>query len=140
MLPPVAEAIELLDWVGPEGTRFAEQVSASTRFIEGAVHRINVNACERNAAARASCIAHYGPTCHVCDFDFARVYGVLAAGFIHVHHFKPLAEIGETYSVNPITDLRPVCANCHAVIHLGGSTRSIDDVRRLIAVAGIRTA
>jgi 5-methylcytosine-specific restriction protein A len=36
------------------------------------------------------------------------------------------------YAVNPITDLRPVCPNCHAVVHLGGCTRSIDEVREML--------
>ena len=29
-------------------------------------------------------------------------------GFIHVHHIKPVSEIGETYQVDPIDDLIPV--------------------------------
>jgi hypothetical protein len=32
--------------------------------------------------------------------------------------------------VDPVADLRPVCPNCHAVIHLGGACRSIDEVRQ----------
>ena len=38
-------------------------------------------------------------------------------GFIHVHHLKPLAQIGEQYELDPINDLRPVCPNCHAMLH-----------------------
>ncbi|SDW13588.1 5-methylcytosine-specific restriction enzyme A [Thiocapsa roseopersicina] len=47
-------------------------------------------------------------------------------------NLTPLSEIGARYAVNPITDLRPVCPNCHAVIHLGGCTRSIDEVREML--------
>ena len=35
-----------------------------------------------------------------------------------VHHLTPLSEIEEEYEVDPINDLRPVCPNCHAIIHL----------------------
>jgi predicted HNH restriction endonuclease len=59
------------------------------------------------------------------------VYGPLAEGFIHVHHVKQLSEIGAEYEVDPVADLRPVCPNCHAVIHLGGECRGIDQVRQL---------
>jgi len=35
-----------------------------------------------------------------------------------VHHLVPISKIGKKYRVDPIKDLRPVCPNCHAVIHL----------------------
>jgi 5-methylcytosine-specific restriction enzyme A len=54
-----------------------------------------VNAYERNPKARKDCIKYYGATCSVCDFNFADKYGNVGAGFIHVHHLKPLAEAGE---------------------------------------------
>jgi len=56
----------------------------------------------------------------------------LAKGFIHVHHLKPLATIGENYEVNPIDDLRPVCPNCHAVIHMRKEPYTIDEVRNML--------
>lgn len=104
-------------------------------YREGAIRKVVVNSHERNPQARKKCIDYYGSTCVVCDFDFAKAYGDIAKGFIHVHHLKALSEIGEQYELNPIEDLRPVCPNCHAVIHLGGGTRTIDDMRRLIKSA-----
>lgn len=98
---------------------------------EGARHTIKVNAYERSAAARLACIEHHGTTCIVCGFDFAVAFGEEFAGFIHVHHVTPLSKINARYKVNPQTDLVPVCANCHAVIHYGGKTRSIEAVRKL---------
>jgi len=29
----------------------------------------------------------------------------------------PLSEVGEAYALDPINDLRPVCPNCHAMLH-----------------------
>ncbi|RYE70422.1 MAG: hypothetical protein EOO81_07890 [Oxalobacteraceae bacterium] len=43
--------------------------------------------------------------------------GELGKAFIHVHHIKPLAEIKDEYVVNPVLDLVPLCANCHAMVH-----------------------
>jgi len=101
-------------------------------FIEGTTRRVFVNAYERNPRARAACIAHYRPVCMVCECDFGAMYGEIAEGFVHVHHLKPLSEIGEEYVVDPIKDLRPVCPNCHAVIHLRGECRTINEVRELL--------
>jgi 5-methylcytosine-specific restriction endonuclease McrA len=111
-----------------------DELDASISIREGAKYQVTVNAYERNPVARSRCVTHYGPTCVVCGFNFGVVYGPLAEGFIHVHHVKPLSEIGEEYEVDPIADLRPVCPNCHAVIHLGGDSRSIDQVKQLFAI------
>lgn len=101
-------------------------------FLEGSLRKVVVNSYERSPQARRKCLNYYGAVCVICDFDFAKVYGDIAQGFIHVHHLKPLSEIGEQYELDPIADLRPICPNCHAVIHLGGETRSIDEVRGLL--------
>jgi predicted HNH restriction endonuclease len=69
----------------------------------------------------------------VCGFNFAEKYGAIAAGIIHVHHLTPLAEIGDTYEVDPIEDLRPVCPNCHVVIHKHNPPFTIEKVQGFIA-------
>jgi hypothetical protein len=111
----------------------AEEISQGLHLSEGAVRQITINAYERNATARAVCIAHHGTTCYACGFNFGAAYGQVAEGLIHVHHLRRLSEIREEYEVDPIADLRPVCPNCHAVIHLGGESRSIEEVRQLLA-------
>jgi hypothetical protein len=108
------------------------ELSPGEPFVEGAARQVLVNRYERDPAARRACIAHYGPTCVVCGFNFGAAYGPLAEGFIHVHHITSLSQIGEEYEVDPVGDLRPVCPNCHAVIHLGGVCRSIEEVRQLL--------
>jgi hypothetical protein len=108
------------------------ELADGSTFFEGAKRRVMVNAYERDPTARRSCIEHYGCSCIICRFDFLASFGSVAEGFIQVHHLTPLSEIGARYAVNPITDLRPVCPNCHAVIHLGGCTRSIDEVREML--------
>lgn len=109
-----------------------EEVLESKQLLEGSVCQVTVNKYERNSKARKKCIEYYGTSCCVCSFNFGEVYGTEAENFIHVHHLNPLSDIGEEYKVNPIKDLRPVCPNCHAMIHLGGKTRSIKDVKTMI--------
>ena len=101
--------------LGIEVTFSPEEVTQSDSYREGAVTRVEVNRYERNRRARDACIAHHGTRCVVCGFDFAAVYGGLGDGFIHVHHLKQLADLPEGYLVDPIKDLVPVCANCHAM-------------------------
>jgi len=76
--------------------------------------------------------------CVVCGFESKAVYGPRAEGVIHVHHLKPLSEIGHAYKVNPVADLRPVCPNCHAVIHIGGGTLPLEKVKRMTTSVGVR--
>lgn len=103
-------------------------------YREGTTHQVLVNAYERNRAARQACIAHFGPACSACGLQFEEQYGSLGVGFIHVHHIVPLASLGPDYEVNPIKDLRPVCPNCHAMLHRRQPPLSLDELRALIRV------
>jgi 5-methylcytosine-specific restriction enzyme A len=136
MRPALARALEELELVSGEEIAFPEEVSASQIFREGSVRQVTVNAYERNPEARSRCIAHYGATCFVCGFEFGKFYGEAVEGFIHVHHLRPLSEIGAQYEVNPIEDLRPVCPNCHAVIHSRrNKAYSIEEVKEMLLLA-----
>lgn len=109
-----------------------EEILDSKRYYEGAKKQIVVNSYERNSDARKKCLEYYGLSCYVCGFNFEKAYGDLGVGFIHVHHLKPLSEINEKYELDPVKDLRPVCPNCHAMIHREvGVSRSIEEVRKI---------
>lgn len=106
--------------------------SGASAFWEGAVTRVPVNRFERDRRARDQCLLEQGRHCTVCGMSFGKRYGPAVEGLIHVHHIVPLSEIREGYSPNPKLDLVPICANCHAVVHAGGRTRSIDEVRSML--------
>lgn len=84
---------------------------------EGACTKVTVNRYERSPVNRAACIAVHGSKCMVCGFDFGAVYGSLAHGYIEVHHRVPVSKMGDGYRVDPVNDLIPLCANCHAAVH-----------------------
>lgn len=115
------------------------ELSENNTYREGSKRQIIVNAYERDPKARKKCIEHHGTSCVICGFSFLAVFGHEAEDFIHVHHLKPLAEIGIEYEVDPVNDLRPVCPNCHAVIHLGGRTRSLEEVKSMLHMAASST-
>jgi predicted HNH restriction endonuclease len=98
-------------------------------YIEGSLKQELMKRYERAGAAREDCIRHYGYVCSACEFDFRAAYGKAGADFIHVHHLIPLSKIGRDYEVNPLEDLRPVCPNCHAIIHRHPTPYSIEEVR-----------
>ncbi|HYV37563.1 MAG TPA: HNH endonuclease [Gemmataceae bacterium] len=109
-----------------------EEIIHPAGLVEGAISVISVNAYERNLEARRQCIAHYGESCSICGFNFGTVYGDMAMGFIHVHHLRSLSEIGHEYVVDPVEDLRPVCPNCHAVLHRRIPPYGIGEIQALL--------
>jgi 5-methylcytosine-specific restriction enzyme A len=60
-----------------------------------------------------------------CGFDFKARYGKLGEGFAHVHHLTPLADAPADGRKVALKELAVVCANCHAMIHVGGECRPI---------------
>lgn len=117
------------------GAALPEEVD-SEKLVEGAFRQITVNAYERNPVARQRCLAAHGTTCVVCGFDFRKVYGAESKVGIHVHHLVPIASIGESYEVDPIKDLRPVCPNCHAFIHMSSPPKTIEQARAVVSANG----
>ncbi len=103
-------------------------------YLEGGRVAVLMNRFERDRSARKACIAYYGLCCSVCGMSFGERYGDAMRDFIHVHHIKPLSQIGMNYQVDPINDLRPICPNCHAVIHRCESPLSIEQARALLPV------
>ncbi|MBD1910306.1 MULTISPECIES: HNH endonuclease [unclassified Leptolyngbya] len=116
----------------PSSHHFPDEVDTTQAFREGAVKQVLVNTYERDPKARQRCIDHYGSSCVVCGFNFGKIFGPLGEGFIHIHHLRPIAEIGEEYEVDPVKDLRPVCPNCHAMIHHQSPALSIGEMKILL--------
>lgn len=111
---------------------FLDEVTDGSLYLEGSIEQVWVNRYERDCGARSKAINHFGLNCQVCSFNFESTYGEIGAGFIHVHHIVPLADIGKEYQVDPIRDLRPVCPNCHAMLHKRTPPYSIDELRKIL--------
>jgi 5-methylcytosine-specific restriction enzyme A len=111
---------------------YPDELEPGQKYVEGARKQVRVNAYERNPAARDACIKHHGWRCTVCDLLFEDRYGAVGREFIHVHHLKPLALRNCVYALDPVNDLRPVCPNCHAMLHRG--ELSIQELRAQLNV------
>jgi hypothetical protein len=101
-------------------------------LVEGAASSVIVTAYERNPLAREKCLQHYGTSCFACGFSFRETYGERITGCIHVHHLESVAARGGEYVVDPVKDLRPVCPNCHAVLHLRKPPLSIQELKTML--------
>ena len=64
---------------------------------------------------------HGGIRCRVCEFSFEDVYGELGHNYIEIHHERPICqytEEGEDLVISEaVKYVKPICANCHRMIH-----------------------
>jgi 5-methylcytosine-specific restriction protein A len=136
-IDPADEALLRGLWseIGPQPVDSAQPVPGTVPAAE--VSRVEVNRYEHSPDARRICIAHHGTSCAVCGFSFEIAYGDLGRDFIAVHHLVPVSQLDSKYELDPVTDLVPLCANCHAMAHHAvGTPRSVAELRRIMAAAG----
>ena len=111
------------------------QIIEEGHGIEGAKKSYLVNKYERDPKNRKRAIEIHGLNCFACGFNFEEIYGERGKDFIEVHHIKPLNTLEEAIEVNPETDLVPLCANCHRMVHRKkNEVLSIDELKELIRV------
>lgn len=111
-----------------ETTVGSEAVKLNEIFVEGRIRNAISTIYERSATARKLCIEIHGLKCVVCGFDFEKTYGPMGRGLIHVHHLSPLKGSAGIRNVNPRDDLKPVCPNCHLLIHSRSPMYSLGEV------------
>ncbi len=109
---------------------YPDEIDPQEPLVEGARRRVTVNAYERNPKAREECLKEHGYECAVCEMSFEEYYGDIGRRFIHVHHIKELSSISGEYEIDPVKDLRPVCPNCHAMLHKKKPAFSVDELRQ----------
>ncbi len=130
-----------------EGTEMASEDRSNTRtteqtiYLEGeAAENQSADLRRRNMHLRQACISYYKMlhggrlVCECCGFDFQRAYAI-SDEYIEVHHQHPFSHTEGQHEVCAETDLVPLCANCHRMIHHGqgghGNCRSLDELKRI---------
>ncbi|MBG6043868.1 HNH endonuclease [Proteus mirabilis] len=101
-------------------------------YFEGKPRKITVTTYDRDSKAREICLTKHGYICCICGFDFYHRYGELGRNFIEVHHLNQLADFAEEHEIDPIEDLRPVCPNCHRMLHRKRPALSIKELQEII--------
>jgi hypothetical protein len=106
-------------------------------FDEGARREVSRELAQRNDAFRSAVRRERGLDCEICGFSFGRAYGTWGAGFIEVHHLKPLSDFGRRRSTTE--EARCVCSNCHRMLHRGSRMLSVEELRSRLTKAAGRT-
>ena len=117
-------------WYATEQEQYSYTPEVEEEYFEGDKKEKWSTYYERNPKARRECLEHHGYSCKVCDFNFEKVYGDMGKEYIHVHHINPIATIKKKYKIDPKNELVPVCANCHAMLHIGTKTLRIDELKK----------
>ena len=121
LLLALAELIGFEDDLGPtdEGEGEGEE------YLRQSVAR------ERSSRNRQRCITLRGATCEVCGWDSKKFYG-LEFEIIDVHHTEPLSSFEGSKAFNPLTDLVPLCPNCHRAAHKRSPPYSVEELKILV--------
>ena len=112
---------------------------------EGELRTRTVEYRTRSSELRNAAIERYSQggrlNCRACHFEFARAYPGIGDGFIHIHHLKPVSFMrGEAINLSEaLTNVRPLCANCHQMVHTERPPLSIAYLRSITRVSYIYT-
>lgn len=108
---------------------------------EGKIAKKDTVVRKRSKKLRDAAIAYYTKPdgkiyCAACGFCFEDMYHDRGNGFIEIHHEKPLYQFStdgfETYVGEAIQNMKPVCSNCHRMLHRGESTITVDELKQII--------
>lgn len=111
-----------------------EDVDADLSAAEGAASEQRSLRYERKKINRDICLQIRGRKCLCCERSLEQEYGPVASDLLEVHHTVPASQMGQRYKVNPVTDLIPVCPNCHRVLHRTDPPMPVEELRSILAV------
>lgn len=115
-------------------TIFDEKEDKIPEYLsEGDLVELHLTKHERNRDLRRRCIEIHGWRCKGCGLDFKEKYGEIGVDYIEVHHLFPISQTDGEHMVDPATELVPLCANCHAMIHrLKGEEMTVEKLQSYI--------
>ena len=132
---PYAEAVQPVHHEMESMRGDAESEEEFESVPEGAKSIRVVNAYERSEKNRRAVLERHGYRCQACGLLLEEAYGEVAKDYAHVHHTKPLSEIGQEYTPDLAADFAVLCPNCHAIAHRRSPALSVAEVRAAYKVA-----
>lgn len=115
----------------------AKRVRSQEKFEEGFEREIKSNRRERSQSLVRAAKEHYGSICTACGFSFLTAYGAHGDGFIEIHHVQPVAKMKPNQPTR-LSDVVPVCSNCHRMLHRGRMVLSVKSLKKLVARARMK--
>ncbi len=110
-------------------------------IVEGKLRQRSQEYHTRSRELRLAAVEHYAENgrilCAACEFEFALAYPGIGDGYIEIHHLRPVSYMrGEPLRISEaLGNVRPLCANCHRMIHTSRPPRLIEDIRRYLKVS-----
>ncbi len=101
-------------------------------FVEGRLINVEMQRRERSPEARQACLAAHGFTCFACGTNIKARYRGLPVEVIHVHHEEPLSQAQGEREFDPVVTMKPLCPNCHCVVHSKVPPYSVEEVRGML--------
>lgn len=101
-------------------------------YLEGQKKERVLELISRNPRLAIEAKEKWGLDCQICGFNFEKIYGPLGRDFIEVHHLRQLARQDGKGSKITVNDVRPVCSNCHSIIHRRKDMLSLRKVKRAL--------
>lgn len=121
------EVQQVVNRAGQSGARRRFIVYDETETVtEGKSEKKESMVKSRSRRLREAALSHYreadgGIRCAVCGFDFRQAYGELGKDYIELHHEHPICQYSdegvEKILKEALANIRPLCANCHRMIH-----------------------
>ncbi len=108
-----------------EEKRKIEVFDETVMIQEGVKKLVETKIYERSSKLRKIAIEHFTKNgdilCDACKFSYNKFYGEIGKGYIEIHHIKPVfkyedEELDKTIEI-ALTNVVPVCSNCHRMIH-----------------------
>lgn len=112
-----------------KGKPVSESISTQQIYDEGFRKQISHEITIRNNKLIQDAKKEYGTTCYACGFNFKDKYGEHGNDFIEIHH---LILISSGQRDSTIEDVRPVCSNCHRILHRGSKLLTIEELKQII--------
>lgn len=109
-------------------------------ITEGQLSTRSTSYRKRSKQLRDAAVDHYTRDgkipCTACSFDFKLAYDDIGVGYIQIHHLEPIAFGGERELPleEAILKVRPLCANCHVMVHRRDPWLSIEDLTDTLRV------
>jgi hypothetical protein len=123
----IQEALVLVTYILSDFDTNPLQIDAHP--TEGVVNSTSCTKYSRSARNKKVCLDFYGYICAGCGLDPSRVYGETGRYIIHVHHLVPLSQMPAPGPVNPLTELVPLCPNCHNFVHKSSPPLNLDELK-----------
>jgi predicted HNH restriction endonuclease len=135
-----------LQGIEKEPNKIIEVFDENTIIHEGVKRIIEKAVYERSQLLRDYAMSSFSNngriSCSCCNFNFSDFYGTLGNNFIEIHHVKPIFQYKNDNLIKTmqeaIQNIKPVCSNCHRMIHRSRtSPLNIDDLITKINANGV---